>query len=211
MKKIVWILFAFFAIGVGLYPAVYFIADRTFGLLGTKQEALLTDMVWNIALYAHIVPGGLALMIGWIQFHRSFRDRYRPVHRMVGRIYVSAVMISAVAGIYLSFFATGGGWTSLGFFLLGVVWLGSTASAFVFIKKGDRVRHEMMMIYSYAACCAAITLRIWLPLLTGYFGEFQPAYDIVAWLCWVPNIGIAWIIVRRQSRRAHRISAVAEG
>jgi len=53
------------------------------------------------------------------------------------------------------------------------------------------------MIYSYAACFAAVTLRIWLPLLTMIYGDFVKAYVIVAWLCWIPNIIVAGVITRR--------------
>ena len=52
------------------------------------------------------------------------------------------------------------------------------------------------MIFSFAACFAAVTLRIWLPILTSIMGEFNSAYRIVAWLCWVPNIIVAFFIVR---------------
>lgn len=45
------------------------------------------------------------------------------------------------------------------------------------------------MVYSYSACCAAVTLRLWLPLLRGVFRlDFALAYPIVAWLSWVPNL-----------------------
>jgi hypothetical protein len=54
-----------------------------------------------------------------------------------------------------------------------------------------------MMIYSYAACFAAVTLRLWLPLLVIGFGDFIKAYTVVAWLCWVPNILVAYLIVRK--------------
>ncbi len=53
-------------------------------------------------------------------------------------------------------------------------------------------------IYSYAASFAAVTLRIWLPLLTIAFQDFVVAYRIVAWLCWVPNIAFAYFWVRRK-------------
>jgi hypothetical protein len=54
------------------------------------------------------------------------------------------------------------------------------------------------MIYSYAACFAAVTLRVWLPFLTLIFGEFVLAYKIVAWLCWVPNMIFAHLWVRKK-------------
>ena len=54
------------------------------------------------------------------------------------------------------------------------------------------------MFFSYAACFAAVTLRIWLPLLTIAMGESNSAYRIVAWLCWVPNIIVAILILRNK-------------
>lgn len=49
-----------------------------------------------------------------------------------------------------------------------------------------------MMVYSFSACCAAVTLRLWLPLLLGGLRlDFDFAYPIVAWLCWVPNLLVA--------------------
>jgi len=62
------------------------------------------------------------------------------------------------------------------------------------------------MIFSYAACFAAVTLRVWLPLLTIAMGEFNSAYRIVAWLCWVPNLIVAFLIVR--NKRKHTIKPV---
>jgi hypothetical protein len=44
------------------------------------------------------------------------------------------------------------------------------------------------MIISYSLTYAAVTLRIWLPILLMIFsGDFNTAYRIVAWLSWVPN------------------------
>ena len=63
------------------------------------------------------------------------------------------------------------------------------------------------MIYSYAACFAAVTLRIWLPTLTSIMGEFIGAYRIVAWLCWVPNMIVAYFIVRHTNRSDKTSSA----
>ncbi|MBX7126969.1 MAG: DUF2306 domain-containing protein, partial [Cyclobacteriaceae bacterium] len=60
------------------------------------------------------------------------------------------------------------------------------------------VRHREAMIYSYAACFAAVMLRVWLPVLSIALGAFDPAYRIVAWLCWVPNMLVAIWLVRRQ-------------
>ena len=197
MKKVSWIIFGILSTLVGLYPVIYFIIDRRFGLLRSKPAELLSDSLWNIAFYGHIVLGGLALLIGWLQFNHNLRNKKINLHRKIGKIYIVSVLISGFCGLYIALFATGGIISILGFGSLGIIWLTTTAMAFNAIKKGKVNLHKKFMIYSYAACFAAVTLRIWLPILTGLFGEFNVAYRIVAWLCWVPNIIVAYFIINK--------------
>ncbi|MBT8263989.1 MAG: DUF2306 domain-containing protein [Eudoraea sp.] len=193
-----WIVFAVLAIAIGLYPLTYFILDREFGLLASKSDVLLSNVIWNIGFYGHILFGGLALLVGWIQFNKKFRNTNLKRHRIIGKIYMIAVLISGTCGIYIGFYATGGIISSIGFISLGVVWLYTTIKAYLAIRSKDVQLHQGFMIYSYAACFAAVTLRIWLPMLTFAFGDFTIAYRIVAWLCWVPNIIFAFFWVRRR-------------
>ncbi|UJH66623.1 DUF2306 domain-containing protein [Allomuricauda sp. SCSIO 65647] len=197
-NKIAWFVFTFLAIGVGLYPLGYIFGGKEMGLLLSKSKELLSDDLWNIGFYGHIIFGGIALLTGWSQFSKKLRTKHLYLHRNLGKIYVAAVLISGVCAVYIGFYATGGWVTSLGFILLGLVWLYTTIAAYRAIKKKDLQLHQGMMIYSYAACFAAVTLRLWLPLLTFAFGEFLIAYKIVAWLCWVPNLIFAHLWVRRK-------------
>ncbi|MCY1080380.1 DUF2306 domain-containing protein [Archangium lansingense] len=201
-RKTLWTLFASLCLAVGLYPGIYLFEDRNFGLLKTKTSELLADTAWNAAFYTHIALGGVALAIGWTQFASRLRNRSPGAHRLLGKLYVGSVLPSALMGIYLGFFATGGVSSSAGFVSLGLIWFYTTMSAYRFIKNGQIEEHRLMMTYSYAACFAAVTLRIWLPLLTPIAGEFVTAYRIVAWLCWIPNLAIAHLITRRQLRAA---------
>ena len=185
------------AIVIALYPSIYFIIDRKFGLLSSKPIELLTNSFWNIGFYTHILLGGLALLIGWTQFSSKIRDNNLTLHKRIGKIYVIAVFLSSIAGICIGFFATGGFPSSLGFICLGIIWFSTTLKAYINIQNRQIVKHQKMMIYSYAACFAGVTLRIWLPLLIIIFGNFITAYTIVAWLCWVPNLFVANLITRR--------------
>ncbi len=204
MKKLLWILFAVGAIGIGLYPFTYFVIDRRFGLLGTKTAELLADTIWNTAFYAHILIGGIALLVGWIQFSKKLRVNKPKIHRQIGKVYVITVLISGMAGVYIALHATGGIWPMLGFLGLALVWLLTTIFAFTAIKKGNVSQHQNLMIYSYAACFGAVTLRIWLPILTEVMGGFYNAYPLVAWIAWVPNIVVAYFIVRANNRKLTR-------
>ena len=197
-NKVSWFVFVVLAIAVGLYPLTYFVVDREFGLLASKSDELLTNTLWNIGFYGHILLGGLALLIGWMQFSKKLRNANLKMHRNVGKLYLIAVVISGICGIYIAFNATGGIIASLGFISLGIFWLFTTLRAYIAVRNKDISLHKGFMIYSYAACFAAVTLRIWLPILNIVFDDFEVAYRIVAWLCWVPNIIFAFFWVKKR-------------
>lgn len=197
-NRFAWFVFATAAISIGLYPLIYFIIDREFGLLASKSDELLANFLWNTGFYGHILFGGLALLVGWVQFNKEFRNSNLSRHRIIGKIYIIAVMISGTCGVYIGFYATGGLISSIGFICLGVLWLFTTYKAYWAAKNNDIDLHQGFMIYSYALCFAAVTLRIWLPTLTFIFGDFTIAYRIVAWLCWVPNLVFAFFWVRKK-------------
>lgn len=188
---------ALFAIIIGLYPGIYLINDRNFGILSSKSNELLANVFWNTAFYTHIILGGIALLIGWLQFNRKLRLRSPSMHRTIGKIYIVSVFFSSMAGIGLGFFATGGLISSTGFIFLGIIWFSTTLSAYLKARNMQIDQHRRLMIYSYAACFAAVTLRIWLPILNIIFVDFILAYTIVAWLCWVPNLLFAHLLARK--------------
>jgi uncharacterized membrane protein len=199
MKKILWALFAVLAVLTGLYPAIYFVINRKFGLLGTKSNLLLSDIFWNTAFYFHIILGGIALLIGWIQFSAGFRNRNLVLHKTIGKIYIACVLISSIAGMYIAFYATGGLVTTAAFITLDIIWFYSTLSAFTAIKKRNTAKHQKLMIYSYAATFGAVTLRIWLPITTLITGDFFKAYPVAAWLAFIPNMVVAYFIVKNKT------------
>lgn len=194
-NKILKFLFAFFAMGIGLYPIIYFVIDMRAGFLGSKGQ-LLANMVWYASFYTHIGLGGLALLIGWVQFSPKFRANNLKLHRQIGKVYVVAVLLSALTGIYIGFYANGGVISATGFVSLGIIWFITTAKAYTTAKAGDIAAHQKMMIYSYAVCFAAVTLRLWLPILIPFLG-FPTAYITVSWLCWVPNLLVAHGLIRK--------------
>ena len=195
-----WVLFVFFAIAVGGYPAMYFVSDMIAenGLLSQKAANVIAMRFWQISFNTHIIFGGLALLIGWVQFMPKFRNRNLKLHRLVGMLYILAIVLSGLAGLYLAFYAEGGLVAKLGFGGLAIGWLYTTGRAFVSIKKRNIEAHKRWMIRSYALTFAAVTLRIWLPLFQYAIGmDFITAYVIIAWLCWVPNLAWAEWKVRR--------------
>jgi len=198
INRTTWWIFSTLCVLVGLYPVIYFLIDRHFGLLSSKTQDLLSNQIWNVGFYGHIILGGVALLIGWTQFSAKLRRERIKLHRTIGKLYIFSVLISGVCGVYIAQFATGGISNVIGFSLSGIIWLTTTFLAYQTIRKGNIEQHQNYMLYSYAVCFSAVTLRFWLPLLTAILGKFEPAYLIVGWLSWVPNLIVAYYIINRR-------------
>lgn len=198
-SKIRYWVIAVFSIIIGLYPLLYLLVDMDGqGLLGSKPSAVLNSVVWKIAFFTHIYFGGISLLVGWSQFSKRIRGKRLKVHRLLGKIYVVAVLLSSISGLYVAIFANGGIVSQLGFSFLAVGWFYTTINAYTTIKKKQVEKHKKWMIRSYALTLAAVTLRLWMPILPSLLSiSFEDAYIIISWLCWVPNTIIAEIYIRR--------------
>ncbi|WP_347174993.1 DUF2306 domain-containing protein [Polaribacter uvawellassae] len=198
-SKIRYWVIAFFSIAIGLYPLIYLIVDmEAEGFLQSKPINILENSLWRIAFFSHIYFGGVSLLVGWSQFSKRIRGKRLKLHRLLGKIYVIAVLISAIAGFYVALFANGGIVAQLGFSFLAIGWFFTTLKGYKTIKKKNVIPHRKWMIRSYAHTLAAVTLRLWLPTLPAILNiSFDEAYIIISWLCWVPNIIIAEIYIRK--------------
>ena len=162
---------------------------------------------WGI--YTHVLFGALALMIGPFQFRRGILARRRALHRNLGKVYLVSATLTGIVGLYMAVYSFGGLNTHLGFGILGVFTAATTIIAYTRIRAFDVKHHREWMIRSFALIFAAVTLRIELPLLIiAYQGEFAPAYGIVSWLAWVPNlIWAEWYIRHSRKRPASDVPA----
>ena len=195
-----WIIFAGLAVIIGMYPLLYFSEGfRTYGFLSGKPEALRQNLFYMATFYTHISFGSIALLTGWSQFSERLRSRYLSRHRLLGKIYVASVLLSSISGFAIAMFATGGMVSIAGFAALALSWLFSNVKAYTAILNRNLQAHKNWMIYNYALTFAAVTLRIWLPFSQAVLHmDFVLAYQIVAWLCWVPNLFVAGIIINRK-------------
>lgn len=198
-NKVSRITVAVLATFIGLYPLFYFFQNN-FGIMGNKSSTLLDGVVWSSAFYIHITAGGLGLLVGWVQFSQRIRKSFPVIHRNVGKLYLLFALCSSASASYLALHADGGVIARLGFLCLAVVWFTSTFFGYISILRGKIDQHQEFMIFSYAACFAAVTLRILLPLLVAVYQDFIKAYVLVAWLCWLPNMFVAYLITRNMKK-----------
>jgi uncharacterized membrane protein YozB (DUF420 family) len=196
-----WWLAAFLAIAIAGYSLRYvFLGERAY-----VPELAASFRTRPLTLLAHTLFGPIALVLGLVNLLPAMRKSPRwAAHRWMGRVYLISALALGSAGLSLAFHAAGGPGARAGFLLLAVGTLGTAGQAYRAIKRRNVRQHREWMLRSYALIFAAVTLRIWMPILIiAHQGQFLPAYRWVAWLSWVPNALFAEWIIRRGWRPAY--------
>lgn len=148
-------------------------------------------------VYVHVFASAVALLIGPFQFSARLRSRHPALHRFLGRLYLGVgVLIGGVAGLFMAFHAFGGVVAKAGFAGLALAWLYTGLRAYRAIRVRDVSAHRRWMIRNFALTFAAVTLRLWLPASVLSGAQFEVAYPVISWLCWVPNLLLAELLLR---------------
>jgi uncharacterized membrane protein len=168
--------------------------------VGPVPDLIATNRLVNPWLAIHVAGAATALLVAPTQFLASIRTRYRSIHRWAGRVYALACCVGGVAGFVLALGASTGSVSTAGFGLLAVLWVATTTRAWNHARRRDFVAHRAWMIRSFALTFAAVTLRLYLPLLTFLPVEFADGYRAISFLCWVPNLLVAELYLRSAPR-----------
>lgn len=181
-----------------------------YGVIGAGHAGLVSFKLqkpdfelepWVYVLYAHIVTATFALVVGPFQLFLKPKEGRRRWHRRLGYGYVLSITVSGIVNVYLSLFATGGWISGLGFISLDVLWVGTTLIAVRKMIGKDVQAHKEWMLRSYALTFSAVTLRIFLAPLAILLGDFEAAFRVVAWLCWIPNLLVIEAVIARMRVR----------
>jgi hypothetical protein len=192
MKKLLWTVVVMLAILVGTIPITYLIYGINEGYLELKSQEVKSSITWKVFLYTHIVSGGIAILIGWIQFSKKLIEKRLNWHRTIGKFYLTTSLICSISGVYIGFFATGGWIPALAFIAIACLYFYTTWMGYVNIRNKRIIQHQNMMTYSYAFCLTAVSLRICTPIayLLGF--DYVTSYSLIAWTVWIPNVVIAY-------------------
>jgi len=217
-----WVLLS--SIGITAFAVTPYLTSSLAALAESPSSGLASnylDRPWFVvaAFYAHVVMGGVALLLGPLQFWRGLRTRRPRVHRWTGRTYLVAVAIASVSGLVIAVVNDAGIVGFFGFGTLAVLWFATGWRAYRAIRSGDVDSHRAWMMRNFALTYAAVMLRIWLPLLllfqvlvpaapgTDFDAIFANAYAAVPFLCWIPNLIVAEWLIRRRGLPSYRLSA----
>jgi len=148
-------------------------------------------------LAVHAAGAATALLLGPFQFFPKLRARYLRLHRWSGRVYVLGCTAGGMSGFLLAMGASTGPVTMAGFGLLAVIWLVTTSLAWLRAVQRQIAAHKAWMIRSFALTLAAVTLRLYLLAADSLALPEMPSYQLIAFLCWVPNLVLAELYLRR--------------
>jgi uncharacterized membrane protein len=189
-----WLLLALAATAIGLVSLRYLSANPAVAPRDLRLN-MTERLPWFVA---HTVAGAIALLVLPWQLLPALRRRRARLHRGLGRIYVAAVAVSGTSALPIALGSFAGPIAASGFAMLAVCWLATTLTGWRMMRTGDVDGHRRWMVRSAALTCAAITLRLYLPLPPALGFTFAEGYRVIAWACWVPNLLLVEYLLRQR-------------
>jgi hypothetical protein len=158
---------------------------------------------WRYALWAHLGGGLTALLIGPIQLWLGRTRQHLQVHRLLGRIYLGAAVISLSGASYLIAKELPTDWVFAGGLLgLACAWTVTTGLGYLAIRHGRIQLHQEWMIRSYVVASAFVFFRIFVDVLHA-FGVHSPMgvktpeeLKMAAWFCWSIPLLVAEVFIQ---------------
>jgi hypothetical protein len=200
-KQVAWLLFFtyFFMLMVQL-TLRYVPLSSEVSFLQIKQTEVSGIKAYLPIFYVHVYSAIFVLLAGFTQFNARILTNYPKIHKSLGYLYVSFVLVFASpSGIFIGWFANGGLIAKTSFIILGILWFWFTLKATLLILKRKITAHKKFMYRSFALAASAITLRLWKVILVYLFHPApMDVYQIIAWLGWIPNLLIAEWLIKKQ-------------
>ena len=206
-KKLVWFLVLF-----AVTAFVTFMKNRQ--ILQPGSEIARHFAPGMMFLIPHAIFAGLAFVLGAFQFSTRLRMRYVRVHRVLGYIYVVAVMIGGPLGIPL---AAKVGTPSLvaASAVQAVGWMLCTGIALYCIRVGNVQQHRRWMLRGYPFALVFTVARIIIPippiLRSGVVGIEIVVWSSIAVAAFLPSLILEWpaITARPAAKRVETTSTMA--
>lgn len=184
---------------VGLMLAYVIPHDE--GFLVHRQDAIWQHYEpFKWWLLPHGIAGACALLLGPMQFSDRLRNRFTQLHRVAGRIYVAGVFVAAPLGLYIEYFQERMG-NPRSFSIAAAVeaslWVITTATALVFIRKGRVREHRQWMTRSFAVALVFLEGRV-IAGVTGWENLGVQATETIVWTCLAFSILSADLVLQWQ-------------
>jgi uncharacterized membrane protein len=146
---------AFWAILIGL-SIYFFLENVAIYFTGYTSTSFINNPFW---VGLHLLGGTLALLFGPIQFSKWIRTKYLTFHRLTGKVYIIGACIAGVSALRLSLISSCAP-CRVSLFILAVLVIGTTFSAWWSVKNKNVVAHQQFMVRSYICVFSFVAVRI---------------------------------------------------
>jgi uncharacterized membrane protein len=187
-KTVLWIFLGITTLFVFITSEVLLVTD--YPMYHAYRLQVIAD---RGLLIPHTLAGIFALLIGPINFSSRIRNRYLKFHRVLGRIYVIAVLIGAATGVALASGRPGFPGTCG----QAAAWVVCTTAAFITARNRHIVQHRQWMARSYAVTFTFVSSRVLnlLPAYWSHLGDSLSAVGVIAFTLaslLIVELGLNW-------------------
>lgn len=145
----------------------------------------------------HVFGGLVAISAGLAQIWLGLTHRTGKLHKVLGKVYASGVLVGVFGGFYLAFTIPGNRFAyQSGLFFLCVAWALTTGMALWSIRNRRFDQHRDWMLRSYVVTFAFVTFRLfadWMNSLSATNPAFRDGQieAVMGWACWAVPLLIA--------------------
>jgi uncharacterized membrane protein len=196
------------AVVAALALALLWFVSQKMHYVTNYSLASYSDYFWprRAGLVLHLAGGALAITAGLVQIWLGLTGRTSALHRVIGKVYGTAVLIGSVGGFYLALTIPAHLPYKAGLLGLNVAWLLTTGMAIYAIRTRRIQQHREWMLRSYTVTFAFVTYRLvsaWLrPWI--HVADDPIADDIdtlMAWACWAVPLVLAEPLIQLRAMR----------
>ncbi len=156
-------------------------------------------------LYAHIIAGLFALLLGPAQLYLGLNERTAIVHRVMGVTYVLAVMAGGTAAFYLAAYNDFGWVFTFGFGSMAAAWMITTILATIAICLRQKEQHREWMIRSYVVTFGFVFFRVLFEAFDmAKLGTIVERKTAAVWLAWAVPLFITETVLQARKIFAPR-------
>lgn len=186
-----WLLLLVCALLLSVMPIHYLIEAPLTTTIPVAAPAFKDrQLANNMLLLLHVLLAIAPLALGPWLFHRGFRADRPALHRLMGKIYVVCVLLSAATSFPLALSHPSGSIPRVGFGFLAVAWFSFTLLAYHYARKKSFVEHRRWMFRSFACTFAFVNVKAYAYLLIMFGSPLHPLIVKILQSCfsWMSNL-----------------------
>jgi hypothetical protein len=170
---------------MAMLAILFFLDTAALKFLNVSEEIYGIFWLRRNWLYAHVVAGVFAILIGPVQFWPGVKQSFPVLHRVMGVFYVISAGVGGVAAFYLALQSDFGWMFSMGLGSMATAWMISTGLATVAVCRGMIEQHREWMVRSYVLTFGFVLLRATTGILDlAGVGSIPERFVFSSWVSW---------------------------